>query len=174
MRAPAAGPREDRHPNGRRPRSGLRERSVSEASRAVRRSRLAQNSYTAAHPAGPPSSISPMNRSSRIDSRNSLDATRPHRRCCHMQPIAQHECQLRRIDPARNMARFYRVSIGPSLFGDFSVVREWGRIGTIGRVRVDLFEDEHAAYGALEAIERARESAAIGILEDVTSDRRRS
>ena len=50
-----------------------------------------------------------------------------------------------------------------SLFGDFSVVREWGRIGTIGRVRVDLFENEHAALGAFEAIERARGSVAIGI-----------
>ncbi|MEP9389986.1 WGR domain-containing protein [Mesorhizobium sp. KR9-304] len=65
---------------------------------------------------------------------------------------ARHECQLRRIDPARNMARFYLVSVGRSLFGDFSVMREWGRIGTIGRMRIDLFEDEHAARGAVEAI----------------------
>ncbi len=70
-----------------------------------------------------------------------------------MKPIAQHEHRLRRIDPARNMARFYLLSVGRSLFGDFSVVREWGRIGRIGRVRVDLFENEHAALGAFEAIE---------------------
>lgn len=70
-----------------------------------------------------------------------------------MKPIAQHEYRLRRIDPARNMARFYLLSVGRSLFGDFSVVREWGRIGRIGRVRVDLFENEHAALGAFEAIE---------------------
>lgn len=88
-----------------------------------------------------------------------------------MQPIAQHECQLRRIEPARNMARFYRVSIGPSLFGDFSVGREWGRIGTIGRVGVDLFEDEHAAYGALEASERTKRKRGRRDLEDVASDR---
>ena len=91
-----------------------------------------------------------------------------------MQPIAQHECQLRRIDPARNMARFYRVSIGPSLFGDFSVVREWGRIGKIGRVRVDLFENEHAAFGALEAIERAKRKRGYRDLEDVMNNRRSS
>lgn len=54
------------------------------------------------------------------------------------------------------MARFYLLSVRPSLFGDFSVVREWGRIGTIGRMRIDLFEDEHAARGAFEAIERGK------------------
>ena len=91
-----------------------------------------------------------------------------------MERIAQHECQLRRIDPARNMARFYRVSVGRSLFGDFSVVREWGRIGTIGRVRIDLFENEHVALGACEAIERLKRKRGYQDLEDLLSDRRGS
>ena len=38
---------------------------------------------------------------------------------------------LHRIAPARNMARFYRISSTPSLFGDICLVREWGRIGFI-------------------------------------------
>jgi predicted DNA-binding WGR domain protein len=73
-----------------------------------------------------------------------------------MDIFASHECQLRRIDPARNMARFYLVSVGRSLFGDFSIIREWGRIGSVGRVRIDLFEDEHAALTAFAAIERRK------------------
>lgn len=89
-----------------------------------------------------------------------------------MKAIAQRECQLRRIDPARNMARFYRVSVGRSLFGDVSVVREWGRIGTIGRMRVDLFENEHRALGAFEAIERNKRKRGYQDVEDLTSDRR--
>lgn len=36
-------------------------------------------------------------------------------------------------DPERNMARFYRVDVAPTLFGEVSVVRSWGRIGTAGR-----------------------------------------
>jgi predicted DNA-binding WGR domain protein len=88
-----------------------------------------------------------------------------------MKPIAQHECQLRRIDPAQDMARFYLVSVGRSLFGDFSVVREWGRIGTIGRVRVDLFENEHRALGAFEAIERNKRKRGYQDLADLMSDR---
>ena len=40
---------------------------------------------------------------------------------------------MRRIDPTRNMARFYEVSLEPSLFGTWAVVRRWGRIGCQGR-----------------------------------------
>jgi predicted DNA-binding WGR domain protein len=63
---------------------------------------------------------------------------------------------LRRVDPARNMARFYKISVAQSLFGDVAIVREWGRIGTIGRMRIDLFANEKAALTALEAIGRAK------------------
>jgi predicted DNA-binding WGR domain protein len=37
--------------------------------------------------------------------------------------------ELRKIDPAKNMRRFYRLSVEPTLFGDYALVREWGRIG---------------------------------------------
>ena len=88
-----------------------------------------------------------------------------------MKPFGQHECQLRRIDPARNMARFYRVSVGRNLFGDFSVVPEWGRLGTIGRVRVDLFENEHMALGAFEAVERVKKKRGYYDVEDLSEKR---
>lgn len=39
---------------------------------------------------------------------------------------------LRRVDPSRNMARFYRLDVQPDLFGGCSFVREWGRIGRGG------------------------------------------
>lgn len=48
---------------------------------------------------------------------------------------------LRRIDGARNMARFYVLSLQPTLFGEMSLVRLWGRIGTRGRQKVHFFED---------------------------------
>lgn len=40
---------------------------------------------------------------------------------------------LRRRDPTRRMARFYAVSVQPTLFGEWAVVRRWGRIDTDGR-----------------------------------------
>lgn len=63
---------------------------------------------------------------------------------------------LRRLDPARNMARFYALSLGPSLFGDVSLTRRFGRIGTRGRQIVELHADMLSAQHALARIERAK------------------
>ena len=42
---------------------------------------------------------------------------------------------LTRIDPAKNMARFYKLDVQPNLFGEWCLIREWGRIGSPGRVK---------------------------------------
>jgi predicted DNA-binding WGR domain protein len=54
---------------------------------------------------------------------------------------------LYRIDPACNMARFYAIAIEPALFGEVSLVRRWGRIGTMGRCTIEFFDT------AAEAVE---------------------
>ena len=53
--------------------------------------------------------------------------------------------RLRRLDPARNMARFYLVDTHPDLFGGVGVLREWGRIGRAGRVKLEAHPDAPAA-----------------------------
>ncbi|OYX36062.1 MAG: hypothetical protein B7Y99_02655 [Caulobacterales bacterium 32-69-10] len=58
---------------------------------------------------------------------------------------------MRRTDPARNMARFYAIDVGKTLFGHTCVVRRWGRIGANGQTRQDWFETPE---GALEALKR--------------------
>lgn len=58
---------------------------------------------------------------------------------------------LERRDPARNMARFYVLTIEPTLFGDTASVREWGRLGGRGRRRLDLFDGQVQAVEALES-----------------------
>src|SRR5271166_2558751 len=45
---------------------------------------------------------------------------------------------LERVDRAKNMARFYVLSIEPTLFEDLALVRRWGRVGSAGRQRIDL------------------------------------
>jgi predicted DNA-binding WGR domain protein len=70
---------------------------------------------------------------------------------------------LHRVDNARNMARFYAMSIGPTLFGGRSLVRNWGRIGTWGRHKIELFEDEAAAESAM--VRLAGIKSARGYLE---------
>jgi predicted DNA-binding WGR domain protein len=37
---------------------------------------------------------------------------------------------LRRVDPLKNMRRFYRLDVQPDLFGQWCLIREWGRIGS--------------------------------------------
>lgn len=55
---------------------------------------------------------------------------------------------LTRTEPEANLHRFYRMEILPGLFGDWALVREWGRIGRSGQIRTDWFESEAEAKDA--------------------------
>lgn len=57
---------------------------------------------------------------------------------------------LERREPAINMKRFYVLAIEPTLFEEYALVREWGRIGTSGRRRLDLYPGESQAKCSLE------------------------
>ena len=63
---------------------------------------------------------------------------------------------LRRIDPSRNMRRFYMLAIQPTLFGGASVIRNWGRIGTNGRSMMETFDSDDDAASASARLERAK------------------
>ncbi len=63
---------------------------------------------------------------------------------------------LRRIDPSRNMRRFYSMSIQPTLFGGASLIRHWGRIGTNGQEMMETFDDSPAAADAMAQLERTK------------------
>ena len=60
---------------------------------------------------------------------------------------------LYRIDLEANMARFYRIDVAATLFGEVCVLRTWGRIGTHGRTRIETYasseEAEKVASGTL-------------------------
>lgn len=58
------------------------------------------------------------------------------------------DLHLRRVDPALNMNRFYRMTVQRDLFGGASLIRVWGRIGTTGRQKVDTHADEGRAVTA--------------------------
>ena len=58
---------------------------------------------------------------------------------------------LRRLDPARNMYRFYLLAIEPDLFGGFLLLRHWGRLGQRGgRMKVVHYADGALAASALQ------------------------
>ena len=52
---------------------------------------------------------------------------------------------LTRIDPAENEARFYVLDVQPTLFGEWALVKEWGRIGSEGEQRMTWFDEEREA-----------------------------
>lgn len=63
---------------------------------------------------------------------------------------------LNRVDPARNMARYYLLAIEPTLFEWFAVVRVYGRIGRSAHRRLDLYDDQDDANAAADRLLRAK------------------
>ncbi|RWR29865.1 WGR domain-containing protein [Sinirhodobacter populi] len=63
---------------------------------------------------------------------------------------------LLRIDAGCNMRRFYAASVQPTLFGGVSVVRNWGRIGSAGRMRIETFDEADQADDALDKLIRTK------------------
>ncbi len=61
-----------------------------------------------------------------------------------------------RIDPARNMARFYALEVSEDLFGARWLERRWGRIGSRGHIKVELVDDGHDPSKRIEAIARQK------------------
>jgi predicted DNA-binding WGR domain protein len=64
---------------------------------------------------------------------------------------AIHYLVLHKCDPSCNMARYYVLSIEPSLFGDTTLIREWGRIGRSVHRWIELYKNQAGAMEALEA-----------------------
>jgi len=56
---------------------------------------------------------------------------------------------LERIDAIRNVARYYVLSIEPTLFAKHMLIRRWRRIGSAGRERLQFFGGEDAARGQM-------------------------
>jgi predicted DNA-binding WGR domain protein len=56
-----------------------------------------------------------------------------------LQEAAMVLAHLHRIDPDANMAHFYCIDLAPTLFGEVTVLRRWGRIGTCGRTQTETW-----------------------------------
>lgn len=71
-------------------------------------------------------------------------------------PLFPDRAYLQKIVPEANQKRFYAMTAIPTLFGEWSVMREWGRIGSPGTVRVDFHKDEGRAISALADLARKK------------------
>lgn len=56
-----------------------------------------------------------------------------------------YQLYVERTDRAKNMARFYAMSIDANLFGELCLTRRWGRIGAKGQTLIHHFEREQDA-----------------------------
>jgi predicted DNA-binding WGR domain protein len=56
---------------------------------------------------------------------------------------------LERHDATLNMARYYRLTVEKNLFGEFSLVRTWGRIGKRSQEKIELHITEQDAQVAM-------------------------
>jgi predicted DNA-binding WGR domain protein len=64
--------------------------------------------------------------------------------------------KLIRTDPSRNMHRFYALQLTATLFGEWAVIAEWGRIGSAGQVQERLFAAPELAEAAFAQRQRAK------------------
>ncbi|MEQ1719023.1 MAG: WGR domain-containing protein [Hyphomicrobium sp.] len=72
---------------------------------------------------------------------------------------------LEHVAPAENKARFYAVVVEPSLFGDWTVFREWGRIGQGGTIRTSAHATEAEAIGAARRLIGAKARRNYTVIE---------
>ena len=63
---------------------------------------------------------------------------------------------LEKRDPAKNLARFYRLIVLSNLFGEWTLQREWGRIEQGGQVRSVYFPSQEEATRAFLKLEAAK------------------
>lgn len=64
---------------------------------------------------------------------------------------------LTRRDAARNMARFYVLSLEETLFGEIALVRNWGRIGSAGQMQRQTFDGRGAAVRVYQRLLKAKQ-----------------
>jgi predicted DNA-binding WGR domain protein len=80
-----------------------------------------------------------------------------------------YQLYIERTDATKNMARFYALSIEPTLFGTPCLTRRWGRIGTTGQALMHHFDREEDAVGMF--LELLRSKRARGYRPNANSRR---
>ena len=83
----------------------------------------------------------------------SIDATANHQHPLDREPDGTAGLigvTLHRIDPAKNMARFYAMEVQLDLFGAIMLMKQWGRLGTGGRIAGEPYASVALAVNALE------------------------
>ncbi|TBE38110.1 WGR domain-containing protein [Rhizobium ruizarguesonis] len=78
--------------------------------------------------------------------------------------VQPYRLYIERREPDKNMARFYALSIEPNLFGETSLVRSWGLIGSRGQQKIHVFDSEAKAVDLLLTLLRRKRSRGYRVL----------
>lgn len=77
------------------------------------------------------------------------------------------QVRLEKINPFKRQCKFYALSTGRTLFGEWCLIREWGRIGAAGgqrKVEYLLSEDEaELALARIKTVKNRRGYATIPV-----------
>jgi predicted DNA-binding WGR domain protein len=73
------------------------------------------------------------------------------------EPQLPYSVRLCRIEPDKNMARFYRLAVERDLFGMWCFIRERGRIGRGGQMRMIPYATPVRAHAAPRKQRHAKE-----------------
>lgn len=77
--------------------------------------------------------------------------------------IAQpYQLYVERLDPTKNLARFYAMSIEATLLGEVCLTRRWGRIGARGQAMYHHFNKEEDAVQLFLKLLRSKRSRGYG------------
>ena len=72
---------------------------------------------------------------------------------------------MEKINHVRNQKRFYHLSVARTLFGEWSLTREWGRIGARGgQTLIEFFPSEAETLRALADWKHRKERKGYGVL----------
>lgn len=67
--------------------------------------------------------------------------------------------RLTKINASKNESRYHLAQVVPSLFGDWGLLREWGRIGQPGTVRQVWFKSRREAEASLKQLREKKEKS---------------
>ena len=70
--------------------------------------------------------------------------------------MSQMQTNLHRINPDQNMHRFYQLRVEPTLFEDWCLIRQWGRIGSNGQAKRQWFAHISDATMTMQKLEGAK------------------
>lgn len=63
---------------------------------------------------------------------------------------------LQKVNLEKNIARFYHVDLALNLFGETTVLRSWGRIGTGGRMMIETCDSMVSAASTASRLVRTK------------------